>query len=208
MDITLVDSILYCVQVVADCLLQWQDECIEWGRGVALGSSDFNRLMLLRNVNWLMLLFSHCSDQQDCADSDLPFSLPLPGRWSATGWQTRCESLYCFMCQFVSGSQVICQSYFVHYIYTCVSFVYVHVVLCTCPSHFPHNSSPVHFALSHIPYSGKFSLVQNFTEVRPDSSEEVFTVFIFAEWCAPLWPHPHQLMATPHMRTEEMTLND
>ena len=29
MDITLVDLILYCVQVVADCLLQWQDECIE-----------------------------------------------------------------------------------------------------------------------------------------------------------------------------------
>ena len=99
MDLTLVDLILYCVQVAADCLLQWQDECIEWGRGVVPGCSDFNRLMLLRNGNWLMLVFSHCSDQQDCADSDLPFSLPLPGWWSATGWQTRCESLYCFVCQ-------------------------------------------------------------------------------------------------------------
>ena len=23
-----------------------------------------------------------------------------------------------------------------------------------------------------------------------------------------LWPHPYQLIATPHMRTEETTLND
>ena len=32
-----------------------------------------------------------------------------------------------------------------------------------------------------IPYSGKFSLVQIFAEKRPDSSEEIFAVFIFAE---------------------------
>ena len=34
---------------------------------------------------------------------------------------------------------------------------------------------------SWIPYSGKFSLVQIFTEKRPDSSEEIFAVFIFAD---------------------------
>jgi len=32
-----------------------------------------------------------------------------------------------------------------------------------------------------VPYSGKFSLVQIFAEKRPDSSEEIFTVFIFAD---------------------------
>ena len=34
---------------------------------------------------------------------------------------------------------------------------------------------------NHIPYSGKFSLVQIFAEKRPDSSEEIFAVFIFAD---------------------------
>ena len=34
---------------------------------------------------------------------------------------------------------------------------------------------------SDLPYSGKFSLVQIFAEKRPDSSEEIFAVFIFAE---------------------------
>ena len=32
-----------------------------------------------------------------------------------------------------------------------------------------------------LPYSGKFSLVQIFAEKRPDSSEEIFAVFIFAD---------------------------
>ena len=32
-----------------------------------------------------------------------------------------------------------------------------------------------------IPYSGKFSLVQIFAEKGPDSSEEIFAVFIFAD---------------------------
>ena len=32
-----------------------------------------------------------------------------------------------------------------------------------------------------LPYSGKFSLVQIFTEKGPDSSEEIFTVFIFVD---------------------------
>ena len=32
-----------------------------------------------------------------------------------------------------------------------------------------------------IPYSRKFSLVQIFAEKHPDSSEEIFAVFIFAE---------------------------
>ena len=31
----------------------------------------------------------------------------------------------------------------------------------------------------YIPYSGKFSLVQIFAEKRPDSSEEIFAVFIW-----------------------------
>ena len=35
--------------------------------------------------------------------------------------------------------------------------------------------------LSQVPYSGKFSLVQIFAENRPDSSEEIFAVFIFAD---------------------------
>ena len=30
-----------------------------------------------------------------------------------------------------------------------------------------------------LPYSGKFSLVQNFTEMCPDSSEEIFAFFLF-----------------------------
>ena len=32
-----------------------------------------------------------------------------------------------------------------------------------------------------LPYSGKFSLVQIFAEKCPDSSEEIFAVFIFAD---------------------------
>ena len=32
-----------------------------------------------------------------------------------------------------------------------------------------------------LPYSRKFSLVQNFTEMRPDFPEKTFMVFIFAE---------------------------
>ena len=32
-----------------------------------------------------------------------------------------------------------------------------------------------------LPYSGKFSLVQIFAEKRPDSSEEIFAVFIFVD---------------------------
>ena len=35
--------------------------------------------------------------------------------------------------------------------------------------------------INWLPYSGKFSLVQIFAEKRPDSSEEIFTVFIFAD---------------------------
>ena len=37
-------------------------------------------------------------------------------------------------------------------------------------------------AAIQVAYSGKFSLVQIFAEKRPDSSEEIFAVFIFAEW--------------------------
>ena len=49
-----------------------------------------------------------------------------------------------------------------------------------------------------VPYSGKFSLVQIFAEKRPDSSEEIFAVFIYAER-ETLWPHPYRLMR--HLRT-------
>ena len=35
--------------------------------------------------------------------------------------------------------------------------------------------------MSYLPYSGKFSLVQNFTEMCPDSSGEIFAVIIFTE---------------------------
>ena len=56
-----------------------------------------------------------------------------------------------------------------------------------------------------IPYSGKFSLVHNFTEMDPDSFEEIF--ILWNEYVM-LWPHPYQLMATLHIQTEEMTLND
>ena len=49
--------------------------------------------------------------------------------------------------------------------------------------------------------SGKFSLVQIFAEKRADSSEEIFAVFYFRGYgCGTLWPHPYQLMATPHLR--------
>ena len=33
-----------------------------------------------------------------------------------------------------------------------------------------------------IQYGGKFSLVWNFAEMHPDSSEDIFPVFIFAKW--------------------------
>ena len=50
-----------------------------------------------------------------------------------------------------------------------------------------------------VPYSSaKFLLVQIFVGKRPDSSEELFAVFIFAE-CRTLWPHPYRLMW--HLRT-------
>ena len=34
---------------------------------------------------------------------------------------------------------------------------------------------------NYTPYSGKFFLAQNFTKLHQDSSEEIFTVFIFME---------------------------
>ena len=45
-----------------------------------------------------------------------------------------------------------------------------------------------------------------FHDMLSGSSEEVFAAFIFAEWMHDVWPHPYQLMAIPHMQTEEMTL--
>ena len=39
----------------------------------------------------------------------------------------------------------------------------------------------LHAMCHKLPYSGKFSLVQNFTVMCPDSSEEIFAVFIFTE---------------------------
>ena len=35
-------------------------------------------------------------------------------------------------------------------------------------------------------YSGKFSLVQNFVKMHPDSSEEIFVVFILQNECVTL----------------------
>ena len=46
----------------------------------------------------------------------------------------------------------------------------------------------------YIPYSGKFSLVQNFAELAPSPSEENFVVLNFA---LALWrDHTHQLYIT------------
>ena len=42
-------------------------------------------------------------------------------------------------------------------------------------------SSNVGCSIDNTAYSGKFTLVQIFAEKRPDSSEEIFAVFIFAE---------------------------
>ena len=39
----------------------------------------------------------------------------------------------------------------------------------------------MHLQCSLIAYSGKFLTVQNFAEMPPDPSEEIFTVFILAE---------------------------
>ena len=61
--------------------------------------------------------------------------------------------------------------------------------------------SPILLTLSDdisLPYSGKFSLVQIFAENRQDSSEEILTVFIFAER-GTLWSHIYQL--TWHLRS-------
>ena len=63
----------------------------------------------------------------------------------------------------------------------------------------------------HIPYSGKFSLVQIFAEKRRVQTRlfrRNFRGFQYFRGCGTLWPHLYQLMATPHMRTEETTLND
>ena len=43
------------------------------------------------------------------------------------------------------------------------------------------SQTEVTWKLKEIPYSGKFSLVRIFAEMRPYSSAEIFTVFIFVE---------------------------
>ena len=60
----------------------------------------------------------------------------------------------------------------------------------------------------NIPYSGKFLLAQNFAEMCPDSLEEIFVAFIFVKQRRHALTTPLQLMAKPHMRTKETTLND
>lgn len=65
-----------------------------------------------------------------------------------------------------------------------------------------------YFDLINIPYGGKFSLVQNFVEMRPDSPKEIFVDFFPAERMHNTLTTPYQLMAPPHEQTEEMTLND
>ena len=57
----------------------------------------------------------------------------------------------------------------------------------------------------HVLYSGKFSQVQNFAEMPPDSSEEIFTVFCFHGTNA-LTTTPSQLMATPTCKLKEWYL--
>ena len=49
-----------------------------------------------------------------------------------------------------------------------------------------------------LPYSGKFSLVQNFTEMHPDSSEEIFMDFIFAKMCHTLTTPLYSYYYAPH----------
>ena len=51
----------------------------------------------------------------------------------------------------------------------------------------------------YIRYSGKFSLVQIFAEMRSYSSEEIFAVFTFAERKSDAMTTPYQMMTTPHM---------
>ena len=43
---------------------------------------------------------------------------------------------------------------------------------------------------SGIPYSGKFSWVQNFAEMPPDPPEEIFVVFIFVGCARRTTPGP------------------
>ena len=52
------------------------------------------------------------------------------------------------------------------------------------------------FTQLEVPYSGKFLLVQNFTEMSPDQQEEIFAVLIFVE--RELFKaHPYQMIAMP-----------
>ena len=63
--------------------------------------------------------------------------------------------------------------------------------------------------LLYIPYSRKFSLVQIFTEMRPNPSEEIFAVFIYAERKRDALTTPLSDGHAPYARvTEEMILND
>ena len=63
----------------------------------------------------------------------------------------------------------------------CCTWPTVSKVLAT-PTIMAYGSTPyVRMAQEEIPYSGKFSLVQIFAEKGPDSSEEIFAVFIFAD---------------------------
>ena len=52
---------------------------------------------------------------------------------------------------------------------------------------------------SDIPYSWKFSLVQNFALMHPDPPEEIISIFIFAER-KPFKPHPYQRVAIPYVQ--------
>ena len=68
----------------------------------------------------------------------------------------------------------------------------------------------------HIPYGRKFLLVQSFVKIRPDSSEEIFAVFIFTEqMCDALTtplpadgytPHANRRQNNTERRSEEASL--
>ena len=64
-----------------------------------------------------------------------------------------------------------------------------------------------------FPYR-KYHIVGNFRWCKTSwkwlqTLQKKFLRFLFSRnKCVMLWPHPYQLMATPHVRTEETTLND
>ena len=77
--------------------------------------------------------------------------------------------------------------------------LYTHFVLISC--HYCRGRS----YCWQVYCSRKFMQVQ----IRVQTLQKKFSWFLLLrDKCGMLWPHPHQLMPTPHMWTEEMKLND